>query len=379
MNRWQTASSTEEQYKVRDLDEALRTLRRDVSVPWALQQSSLKVFSDVLEYPVATDHDELAFLDNPKSGNYEDRPRFQYLTHKDFVEDPTNRNNLAEIWNAGTKYLGVRYAPDNLSSTVVDSAESVTGWTVSGDATAVALDNVMYKEGSGSIRVSITSSSGTATVITALSTTISDSLYRKKYFFIWVYLDAAPTSIALRFGNDTSNYLSSTVTTQFSGQAFRADAWNLLAMDLNTATTTGTITSTAFDYQSLIFTGAATGTYYIDTSYLKEWALMDYWYYSKYSVALTGSSTANQEYFFNSSEVYSGDSSLVGDSEWADVIMYDALTLTLADKENDKVLAKIEARREKAWSKLMRKYPDMVPLQTTIGWRFSTDYTQEEN
>ena len=378
MDRWQTASAVEEQFKVRDIDTVLREIRWNLSLPWTLTKGSLKVFTDVFEYPVATDHDELAFLDNPRVKRYEDKPRFQYLTHKDFLEDPSNRNQLAEIWDQGTKYLGVRYTPTNLSSTVVENAESATGWSVSGDATAVALDNVMYYQGSGSIRVTIVNSSGTATVTTALTTTISDSNYRKKYFFIRVYLDAAPTSVALRFGNDVSNYLSASVTTQFSGQSFKADSWNYLAIDLNTATETGTISSSAFDYQALVFTGAASGTYFIDESYLREWTLMDYYYYSKYMVALTGSSVANQEYFFNSSEVYATDTSLIGDSEWADLVVYMALELTMADKENDKVKATIEAKRDKALAALSRRYPDMVPLQSTVGWRFMTDYTIEQ-
>lgn len=382
MDRWQQVATIEEQYKVQDLDEALRVLRRKINLPWTLQKSSLKVFDGVLEYPIATDHDELAYLDKSKDTFgaptvYGERARFRYTSLQQFYENPDDRNDLAEIWDGNERYLGVRYTPVNASSRQIDAAESLTGYTSSGDAGTLVLDSVQYKEGSHSIRVPITSSAGTATVSFALTNSFSDSDYKSKYLFVWVYLDAVPTSVTLRLGNDSSNYLSAAVTTQFSGQAFKADQWNLLAMDLNTATTTGTLDTSAFDYMAVILTGAATGTYYIDSSYLREWELMDYWYYSIYNIALTGSSTANQEYFNNTSQVYSTDSSLIGDSEWIDIVMYAAMETSLADKENAALLGVISQRKQDAWDDLAEKYPDMRPIIITLRHRFVTDFLEE--
>lgn len=376
MNRYQPISTIEEQYKVNDLDEALRTLGRSVKTPWLLKKSTLRVFKDVLVYPVASDHDELAFLSSQKKDQF---ANFYYTSIQEFYENYYNqRNDLAEIWENGTKYLGVRYDDSsNLSSQKLDSLS----FTASGDASDVTIDTVIYKESdsSSSVRFLNTVNTGVATMSSNF-TNINDTSYKNKYLFAWIYLSSVPTNIILKFGNDVSNYLSATVTTQFSGQAFTANDWNLVAIDLGTATETGTISSSAFDYLSISLTGASAGYYYIDNIYLKKWALLDYRYYSNYNVKTSSASIANQAYFINpSTEAYATDSALVGDYEWADVIMFDAILTGIADEKDGSLYPVIANKRQDAWDKLMAKYPDMVPLITTSKYEFSKDYNIDTN
>lgn len=377
MKRWTTVSTIEDQFLVRDLDESIRNLRKETEFPWMLQKGSLRVFEGVLEYPVAVDHDEIAYIDTDKDpGIYGARARFRFTSLQQFYENPDYRNDLAEIWDGNTRYLGVRYNQDVDSvagGQLIDSAESVADVTTAGDAGTPVLDTVNFITGNASIRVPITLSGGTATVRTAF-TGFADTNYRRKYFFISVYLSAVPTSIRLQLETDSSNYLYSVVTTQFSGQALKAGAWNLVAFDLNTASEQGTFDEDSIASQAIVLNGAATGSYNIDASYLRQWTLLDYWYYSKYYVALVGSTVGNQEYFMNDSEIYSTDSSLVGDSEWADVVMYDALVTAIADKENVKVMETIMARRNSAWEMLTMKYPDMAPTITVLNYRFIPDH-----
>lgn len=372
MNRYTSISVVDDAFKVRDLDEAIRSLRRLLPFPWTLQKSSLRVFDKVFEYPVATDHDEIAYLDDSRQQMYPQTARFRYTSLQQFYEDPDNRNQIAEIFDGGTRYLGINYKSTRATSQVLNTAETVTDWTASGTASSPTLDQVTYKEGNGSIQFTVTA--GTATMTSTL-TSFSDTEYKKKYYFIWVYLDVVPTSITLSFGNDASNYLSATVTTQFSGQAFKADQWNLVAMDLNTATETGTLDETAFDYQSITLTGATAGTYYVDTSYLKSWDLLDYWYYSIYNIKTLSSSTADQEYFYNSSDVYSSDSEIIGDSEWADCIMYDAIVSELIDqKDSESFRKEAKDKRDIAWGLLQKKYPSLEPVIITTATRYQDDF-----
>ena len=67
MNRFQTISTIEEQYKVLDLDDAIRTIKRNYQLPWMLKKGSIRVFDGVLEYPTAVDHDYLAYLERPQN------------------------------------------------------------------------------------------------------------------------------------------------------------------------------------------------------------------------------------------------------------------------------------------------------------------------
>lgn len=376
MNRYQKIAVIEEQYKVRDLDEAIRTLRREFQTPWSLKKSTLRVFDDVLTYPVADDHDQLAYLDNQLDSNnlYDTKARFFFTSLQQFYENPDYRNDLAEIWDGGTKYLGVRYKTLNAGSQRL-SGKTLANYAASGDASGLALDGVIFKEDNQSISFVNTPSTNVATVVDSF-TSFSDSEYKRKYYFRWIYLTALPTSITLKFGNDSSDYLYKILTTQFSGQGFKVNDWNLLGMDLNTATPVGTITNTAFDWESVSLNSAPIGNYYIDNSYLRDWTLMDYWYYSTYYCMSSVASVADQEYFFNGAS-YALDTSLIGDINYIDVVLYDAILTGLADSEDKGVIELINSKRKQAWVKLEENYPSMKPIIITSKHTFTTDFLNE--
>lgn len=373
MNRWDEISTEEEQFQVRDLDEAIRKMRRKMPLPWTLQQTTLRVFDDVLIYPTPSDQDEMAFFDNDKKA-FGSKPRLRRTTIKEFFEDIDNRNDLTEVWDNNERLLGVRYKTRDTSSVRLNNAEVASEWTASQDADSVALDKVNFKEGNGSIKVVVTNSSGTATIKNTI-TSQNDGNYKQKYQFKLVYLAAVPTSITLRYHVSASIYLETTgITTQFSGQALKANDWNLVAQDLNTATATGTVpASPTFTYEEIDLVGATTGTYWIDASYVRQWELLDYWYYSNLMIALVGETTANQQYFFNSSGVYSTDSQLVGDSEWADVIMFEALKKSAINAENNVLIEQFRQDRNDAISKIVKDYPSEVPVTISHSWRFRSN------
>lgn len=373
MQRWTTITrNTEEQYLVYDLDEALRSLKRTVKTPWSLKKSTLRVFSDVLEYPKASDHNGIAIIEGQEN-SYGEKPKPYYTSIQEFYEDPNNQSQIAEIWDNGVNYLGVRNKNLDNTNQVLDTCELDDGYTISGDITAKAIDNVIYKTGNGSLRLTVVNSSGTATLEKTF-TAFTSSLYQRKYVFFKVFLSSVPTSINLRVGADSSNYLLKNVTTQFSGQAFKANDFNIIAIDLNSPdSTVGTIsTSTSFDYYMFQMVGASSGLYYLDEVALKEWKLMDYWYYSNYAVATVGQTVPNQSYFRNDSEIYSADSLLVGPTEFADVIVYEALLSSIADAENSKLYPVIKSKRDDAWETLLDSFPDMEPLMITHTWRFAS-------
>ena len=376
MDAHRDIARVEEQFKVRALDSGIRALRRSTVFPWTLQEGTLRVFDDVLVYPIAGGHDELAYLDKSKNSNdYEDKARFTFTSLKQFMENyQSNRNQIAEIWDGGTKYLGVRYKGVNGGSQRIDNAEDASKYSVSGDATAVALDNVNYKEGNGSIKVTVVNSTDLATIKNTF-TAFADSNYKRKYHFKWVYLDTVPTSLTLRLHIDSSNYLETTgITTQFSGQALKANSWNLVAQDLNEATENGTIASTSsWAYEEIDLVGASTGTYYLDSSYLRAWELLDYWYYSKYNIISAGASTPDKSFFYEGETPYDTGDALLGEDEWIDVIMYDALELLLADIENVRLFSLIMRKKQQAWDDFYNKHPDMVPLITTKRYRFNNN------
>ncbi len=380
MDRYQDIATVEEQYKVRDLDQAIRTQRRLIKPPWAITKTTLRVFENVFIYAVPNDFDYLAYLDNQlinqqsPSINGVQSAYFTYTSLEQFYEDTNNRNKLCDTWDKGTRYLGVKYYPIDSSSALVSSI-TLSDYSVSGDASNLFLEEVITVDNTDSIGFTVTHSSGTSTIEETIPTPVSDTSYKTKYYFRWAYFGSnLPTSVRLKFGTDSSNYLYSDVTTQFSGQSLQTNSWNLLAMDLNVASTTGTIVDTSFAYEAIVFTGLATGTYYINNAYLRGWHLFDYYYYSKFNVMTVSSSVADQQFFFvDSTNQYAGDSALVGDSEWIDVIVYDAMLTTLADNKNKDVIQYIQGLRTDSWNLLSQRYPDMAPVIISSSYNFSGD------
>lgn len=376
MGTFQTISTIAEADKVKFLDLAIKSALIDYKLPHRRKKTTLRVFADVEIYAPPTDYDEMAFLDNDEE-QYENRARFRFQSFNEFLEDKDYRNDLAEIYDNGDVFIGCRYEPIDSGNRQINNCEDATDFSVSGDATAVADETVFYKEGSGSVKLTIVNSTGTATVEYSF-TSFSDSDYKKKYKFLKIYLDGAPSAITIRFGNSASAYVYKQVTTQFDGRAFVADDWNIIAIDLNEATAVGTIVTTAFDYGAIIFTDAPSGTYYIDDISLKEWELIDLWYYSKNAVKLADGTY--QEAFYNlTTESYATDSELVGPREWANYIELLASYLCAIDK-NDVALKTdlielIEGSPTKnitgARKKLEERYPAIKYLITNTNWRFS--------
>lgn len=380
MNRYQDVSTVEEQFKVRDLDEALRTQRRAVKPPWVIKSTTLRVFENVFIYPVPDDHDYLAYLDNQlnqqtsPSLNGKQSAYFQYTSLEQFYENVNSRNKLSDIWDFGDRYLGVRYNPIDASQALTSSTDLVN-YTASGDASGLFLETVVTIDDTESIGFTVTHSSNVALIEDVITQPISDVEYKRNYYFRWAYFyNNLPTSVQLRFGTDSSNYLYGSVSAQFSGQAFQPNNWNLLAIDLNTASTVGIIDTNNFGYEAIQFTGLASGTYYINNAYLRTWHLFDYWYYSKNNIKTDTSTVADQQFFYSDiTDNYNLDDALVGDSEWIDVITFDAILTTLADNKNTDVINNITAKRKQAWEDLLLKYPDMAPVIITAGYNFTGD------
>ncbi len=373
MNRKKDISNQETGFKVKAIDGAIRRLRRKTVFPWMIKKGSLRVFRDVKEYPVASDHDEILYLDRTNLNSYADAARFHNTSLKQFYEDVMSfRNLMAEIWDEGTPMIGVDYKDQALSNINLDNAEDADDYAASDDADSVAEDNVNFKEGNGSIKIVITNSAGINTVKNTFKVALDDSNYKSKYHFRWRYLDNIPDSIEMRLQTDDNNYLKTVVTTQFAGQAFKADQWNLIAQDLNEATEVGSFDSGNIAGDKIIVNGEATGVDYQDAADLRQWKLFDYWYYSRNTVLSSGASSPDEEQFYRSSD-YDTNDSLVGDKEWMDVVLIDAMESIMAELDNPTLFSWLMRRKTDVWNDFFAKYPDMVPAITTNKYRFENE------
>lgn len=163
-------------------------------------------------------------------------------------------------------YFGIDYAnnsnqvviiTDNIvPSFQISAADDTTEWATLGDASALAVDNSVYKEGLGSLSFTITYSSGKAIVQFSLGTPTDYTNYLSTGVFsfdLFVQILTGLNAVAVQIGSDApggtlSNYWKMSTTTQADGSAFAASVWNSLSTNWANATMTGSPNITQIQY-----------------------------------------------------------------------------------------------------------------------------------
>jgi len=226
------------------LERAIRTMSQRAFVPEATGRQPYMLFDGVFNYEAP----ETIF-----GGTLNDlRPQGISRQPWDFVyKQPIELFDLTKAllpngyqvtfeWNKGQPIM--RVAQHRAQAHVlIDPMSQVSGWTAGGNATGLALDATVYYASPGALRfnisaagdsyiektlespLQITSYEGVASIFLAIDTPSADEL----------------TDITVRLGSDSSNYVEVAVSEGFMGP-WTADEYLLVALDLSTATTTGT-------------------------------------------------------------------------------------------------------------------------------------------
>lgn len=280
------------------LNMALDSFLLEVDVPEAEKTSALTpIFDGVNTYVPPSDMRGDAILGI--------RP---YVGSKNVVNTSLDRNQTAEFdrnlffedaegkyaveYNQGTKILRLNPRFDTARNYILHSCDAYNDngtWVGTDDANTVATDAGLYTEGSGSVSFNITAAAGTATLTNdpiATPVNISSAIRGKSFVFADLYLpsSSAFTSAQLRYGSSSSAYYQNSVTTQFTGSAFK-QGWNLLGFNWNTATPTGSPDTSAIDFLRFqlaysIGIGDQTGLH-LDNIVLRDGDLYEIKYYTK--------------------------------------------------------------------------------------------------
>jgi len=143
----------------------------------------------------------------------------------------------------------------------MDTYDGDGTWTADGasDALNVTTDTTIYKRGSGCVNYDVDvsqSANNYADVYIDDMTAVNLAEYDSNgYFFMWYYIPDSTNVIGFtfRWGSDSSNYWSDTVTTQHDETSF-ADGWNILRFSWKSAAQAGAMgspNSSALDYAML--------------------------------------------------------------------------------------------------------------------------------
>lgn len=234
------------------LERAARTTVQQADIPEASGRTAINLYGGVMYYPAPSTIFGGALnlirrqgdASNPWDYNYKtDIDQFTRAKHyqpNGYLIDFEYLNGVAQ--------MGIS-TPAVLPQLIIDPMNETSGWTAGGSATGLAQDTVNYYQQPASLRFTLTGSSSGY-----IEKTLTNSIDLSSYegvgvVFLAIYTPGTTTltNINLRIGSDSSNYASVTETEGFLG-AWIANNWLLVALDLATATNTGTPDFSAIDY-----------------------------------------------------------------------------------------------------------------------------------
>ena len=353
-NDRQVLSNRAVRYVLGDVD--LRTAQRSAAL-------SPNMFTNIFDYGAPSDLKGEKIIDIRKQVS---RPSYEKWLLVDEVDFDRRKNlsnyRIAVRYENFATLLRIDGLPNSAYQNIHD-CNSITAdgtWAASADASNLTIDTVNYITGGGSLNFDMAAGAATGVLELTGMTAIDLTDYDEKgSIFAWVYIpdysDAQAdtvTNFILRFGYDSSNYWSRTVTTDNAGNTFH-DGWNLLRFDWNGATETGTVAPATIDYLRLTVTKstslAADTDWRVDSIVIQMGEIYDTVYYSKYGWQTTAG-------------VYIEESSATTDLLIADTDEVEGIAFKAAEFASQELKEKAEAGYFKGeYEQWKRKYKSMNP------------------
>jgi hypothetical protein len=337
---------------------AIRELKKGRTLPWQKMETDMDFYTDVFKYDLPSDFDSPIKPNQPLLTSDDEGPYLQYGREKDFYHN--NQVKLALAWERGNKYLLARIAgTDDLLLDNFD--DEATEYTIAGDGSGAVLDDINYREGSGSLRFSIADSTNQTTI----TRTKDEAVDVTKYVncgkaFLHVYMPTVITSITLRYRSDKLNsiwedadfdwdsdlgdevweeaqtgyFQISAVTTQANGDSFQV-GWNLIAFNLVDAVETGVANYDNVDYFQIMIdnTGVSDVNFRVDGLYFRLPTNYRLPYNSTDIVETSQNSATYQE------EINAENNYLLWEDTWAELIQWKTVELAAMFKFRDVELA----------------------------------------
>lgn len=203
--------------------------------------------------------------------------------------------NFTINFNKGIKTVRIN-APFLLPGVTVNECDSLTDngtWTATGDASNLTLDSVNFASGSASLKCNLSVGGTAGQLVNSTIQSVDLTGFEEGALFAYVYLPTGSdfTSVTARIGSSVGDYVTATVTTTSTGNAFQ-NGWNLLSFNRVGATAVGTIDDTKITYLyfSFAYNGTAQVGVRLDGVVARLGKILECEYYSKFlfSNALTG-------------------------------------------------------------------------------------------
>lgn len=256
------------------------------------------IFNDVYNYPIAADVKGNKLIDIFPQVQRAPWDIWTQAYNQAFDVAKQNCFSLLNMFtlnfNTSIKTLRIN-APFLNPPIIINQIEGISlngTWATGGSASNLAVNNVNFAQGSGSLQAIVTTGTGYIENSTMTAVDLS-AVVNQASLFVWVYVPTGAnlTSVDLRLGSSSTNYYHLSVTSTQQGTTF-ANGWNLCQFIWSSMATTGTPVSTALNYAriSVVMTGGTnTGVLFNGLDSILG-TILNYSYYSKYLFrdAITG-------------------------------------------------------------------------------------------
>lgn len=371
-----------------DADGMVNDLVRDLFLKTDMRSAKRRtaltpnLYNGIFPYNCPSDLKGDKVIDIPAQAKRQDGS-FTLVTPNEFrVHNGARTGEIAVEDFNGQRVLYISSRVNSLMLTVAELDSLPSGatadWALFGDAVTVARDDADYVMGNGSIKFNLSAVAGTTAGIqnsNVNTVDITDYLGGTSSFFLYAKIASVTglNSYTLRFGTDSSNYYSKTVTVQHDGTAFVA-GWNLLRFDISSLTETGSVTDSTLNYFVMYMnketTKVSESDYKFDWLVLAKGEIHYVHYYSNY-----GWQSSAGAYKQNSTD--DGDLLVANENEYSLLVkMGIAAAAAEVDLTESDVKAK-EMRAEEAYNKYVLDNPSEAMLQSTSYYDYGDNGTTD--
>jgi len=223
------------------------------------------------------------------------RPQFNRTVLDNFSQRPSENFDIRKTQNTfhvrmNNSVRSIRLSKQiTPSPSVIHTLDTITGngtWAVGGDAENLTVDSLNFVAGSASLNFDLDGSGTTGFIQNSTMQQVDlTDLDEQGSVFVFIFLPdfTTITNVILRWGNDTSNFWSRTVTQPHDQTTFKT-GFQLLRFDWNGATETGTVDPAKIDYLRVTITydGVADTDFRVDNIVAQNGKIFEIEYYSKF-------------------------------------------------------------------------------------------------
>lgn len=248
------------------ITEAVRQVKMNVDITESKKNIPLTqaIYSGDYLYALPTDMDAVIAL-TPINGKFSSWDEYLNRDARSMNLDTFSEfNSFRTEYRQGTQLMRITNSQSTPTTIVLHDCNSLDGngiVTVADDATALGINEINFMDGAGSVDFNIIPSTGLASaVFTGINPQDLSSVTRDGSISLMLFVPAdlagKVTSIRLRVGNDSSNYIQQMVTLNAFNGAF-TEGWNPVRFELRTAVTIGAVTDTAVTYMEVAIISTA--------------------------------------------------------------------------------------------------------------------------